>query len=424
MNKDCVFTIVAKNYIGLGEILGKTLHKHNPEVDFRIFVADEFDESIELPDNVIIARNVLTYTPEEWRDMTFKYDLTEFCTSIKPAAFRLLFNQGYERVIYFDPDIYVFSSIDEILSHLRCKYCVLTPQVDGVHMRYAGEHPEWLMNTNGICNLGFGAFSKSDKTLAIMDWWTERLRDQAFNERSLGQFTDQKWMDWMQGFIDTDHLHIMRNLGMNLAPWNFFERKIEKGDDGYFYVSFRAEDSGEQRHDRLVFVHYSGYDYNLLKQGIVRHKRIDLNHYKDLEEAINSYGQAIKAEAATFDQFIDRSYSYGHFDNGDAITIFHRRLYHGLPLEQRATINPFATGNGTFHDQLRRNGLIDATAGISVGKKDIKDMAGKKRMLNRLFKMLFKLMGYKRYVPFTRSLYFYVMPEEHTFLIDHKKIIK
>jgi hypothetical protein len=43
--KNCVFTIVAKNYIGLAQILEESLKDKNPDVDFFIFVADEFSDT-------------------------------------------------------------------------------------------------------------------------------------------------------------------------------------------------------------------------------------------------------------------------------------------------------------------------------------------------------------------------------------------
>ncbi|MBQ4013138.1 MAG: hypothetical protein II607_04395, partial [Bacteroidales bacterium] len=86
MEKKAAFTIVAKNYIGLATILGESLKRHDPDVDFRIFVADEkAAEMPKLPGEVVFARDVLGYTEDEWTDMSFKYDLTAFCTSIKPA---------------------------------------------------------------------------------------------------------------------------------------------------------------------------------------------------------------------------------------------------------------------------------------------------------------------------------------------------
>ena len=90
--KKCSFTIVAKNYIGLGLILEQSLMKfHKSDLDFYIFVADEIDiEKIQIPENVIPVRNISDYTETEWTDMSFKYDLTEFCTSIKPFCFQYL----------------------------------------------------------------------------------------------------------------------------------------------------------------------------------------------------------------------------------------------------------------------------------------------------------------------------------------------
>lgn len=424
MNKNqvCAFTIVAKNYIGLGKILEKTLKKHNSNIDFWIIVADEFSSQISVPENVIVAKESLSYSDFEWRDMSFKYNLTEFCTAIKPASFKLLFEKGYSKILYFDPDIYVFSSLSEIITTLDKSNFVMTPHIAGVHLLYGGEHPEWHMNVNGIFNLGFLGVSRSDKSIAIIDWWTERLKDQCFCERTKGQFTDQKWMDWIPGFVDSENLKILRNLGMNLAPWNFFERKIDKGADGKYYVSFRDEDSREKRRDELVFVHYSGYDYSKLKNGIVEHKRLRENVSSDIQAALNEYGSEIKENAALFDSFIAQSYSYNQYSNGDLINEFHRRLYHGLDSKKREFINPFDVGQGTFYSQLKRNGLINKSVPAALTKKNVEGIESKKRWLNKFFKIIYGIVGYKRYVQFVKSMRFYSLPEMHTFLIDQSKL--
>ncbi len=87
--KECAFTIVAKNYIGLAQILGQSLQRQNPAIDFRIYVADEMtDGNATLPPNVVIAKTALKdLSDSQWTDMAFKYDLTEFCTAIKPFCF-------------------------------------------------------------------------------------------------------------------------------------------------------------------------------------------------------------------------------------------------------------------------------------------------------------------------------------------------
>ena len=416
--KQCAFTIVAKNYIGLGQILGQSLHRHNPEIDFQIFVSDEFKAKPDnLPQNVIIAKSVLRQlSEEEWTDMAFKYDLTEFCTSIKPFCFEYLFSLGYEKAYYFDPDIYVFSSIESISQSLDSHSVALTPQIAGIHANYTGEHPEWAMNVNGIFNLGFCGIRNNDWGNRVVQWWKERLRDQAFADRSVGQFTDQKWMDWMPGFLG-DQLKVLQSLGMNLAPWNYFERKVCTDKDGHICVSYRTEDM-PQRNDRLVFVHFAGYDYAKLKKGIVSQKRIeDLKEYDDLAIINNIYRDAIIDSAATFDSFIDQPYSYATYDNGVPIAAFHRRLYHGMG---KLSVSPFSTEKGSFYALIQKKGMIINEKIDNVSRRNIGNLESKHKMLSYLYKGLYLLMGYKRYVMFLKSLYFYCRPEMHTFLIKKK----
>lgn len=414
--RECAFTIVAKNYIGLGQILGKSLKEHSPKVDFLIFVADEPAAGTPaLPAEVVVARQAITgISPSQWRDMSFKYDLTEFCTAIKPFCFKHVLGLGYDKAYYFDPDIYVFSDIKPISEALDRHTMALTPQVLGIHPHYTGEHPEWAMNVNGIFNLGFCGISNNDEAQRLLSWWGERLIDQAFTDRSVGQFTDQKWMDWVPAFLGS-RLCVLQSLGMNMAPWNYFERKLHRGPDGALRVMWRTNDMPAQD-DPLVFVHFAGYDYAKLKQGIVARKRIeDLAEYDDLAVMNTIYRDAIVANAQMFDSFILQPYTYGTFNDGTPIAAFHRRLYHGLA---PTPADPFATGKGTFHEMLRKRGMLIQENIDHASRRNIADMGRKKQALSLLYRMLYRLMGYKRYVMFLKSLYFYCRPEMHTFLID------
>ena len=55
MEKLCVFTIVAKNYIGLAELLGKSLHAMNPNIVFNIVVADKFEDNPKCLPSILIV---------------------------------------------------------------------------------------------------------------------------------------------------------------------------------------------------------------------------------------------------------------------------------------------------------------------------------------------------------------------------------
>lgn len=422
-NTTAIFTIVAKNYIGLATILGKSITRFHDDIDFYIFVADELSSTNNVEPNVIEVRQLGLYSKKEWTDMAFKYDLTEFCTSVKPACFEYVFSQGYQKGYYFDPDIYAFSPITELIEALDNHEMVLTPQIGFVHVTYAGEHPEWAMNVNGIFNLGFCGIRNSEKGRTIVAWWKQRLKDNAFADRAVGNFTDQKWMDWMPAFLG-EKLYVSHSLGTNMAPWNYFEREIIKKEDGHLYVKDRIGDDAT-RCDRLVFIHFAGYDYTKMKQGIIERKRIEnLADYDDLALATEIYRDEIVAEKKTFDRFITEPYTYNSYDNGDTIQSFHRRLYHGFSgigtntkLKNNPFENPFSTANGTFHAMISKRGMIVKEQLDKLTQRNLQGIDKKRRMIACLFGFLYRLMGYKRYVLFVKSLYNYCRPEWHGFLI-------
>ena len=416
MNKNCVFTIVAKNYIGLGLILGRSIQKHNHNIDFYIMVADEFaDSNVVLPDNVLIGKEVLGISSSKWVNMSFKYDLTEFCTSIKPFSFRYFLEKGYDNVIYFDPDIYTFSSLDGIFNLLSNKSVLLVPHIADIHVNYKGELSEWEVMSNGIYNLGFCAMRNTSESKEIVDWWCLRLSDCCFADRAKGFFTDQKWMDWLPALLG-EQVVISRNLGLNMAPWNFFERKIVKRNEKY-YVCHREGDNNTS--DLLVFIHFAGYDYTAFKNGKIKRKRIEgLLDYEDLLDVQSEYRDAIVENKEMFDSFIQQSYSYNSFNNGDEISFFHRRLYNGLIENGEIINNPFSVDKGSFYYRLKKSGMILKKSGIdNLNARNISNMAGKRRIIALLFRILYCLAGYRRYSLFIRGLIDYHRPENHIFLI-------
>ena len=420
MKKNAIFTIVAKNYIGLAQILGKSVKKHHSDVDFFIFVADETNQlDIKQIDGILFAKHILMYNESEWIDMSFKYDITEFCTSIKPACFQYFISCKYEKIVYLDPDVFVFSSMQPIFDILDKYDMALTPQICGIHKFYNGEHPEWAMNVNGIFNLGFCAVKNSVLIQNVVEWWRIRLVDNCFADRSAGNFTDQKWMDWMPAILGNNHLFVCSHLGMNVAPWNFFEREIFK-KESKLYVRYRDKNDvkGEVP---LIFFHFAGYDYSKLINGIIHRKRLEnLSNYPDMMLAINIYKDALVENKDLFNCYLKERYSYGNFNNGDRIDRFHRRLYHGYCKQYGYIDNPFSTSRGSFYDLIKKNGMVGNGNVDTLSKNNLPSLKRKRSYIAFLFRFLYNIIGYKRYVLFVKSLYDYCRPEWHVFLIKNK----
>lgn len=422
MNTKCAFTIVAKNYIGLAMILGSSLKRHDRDVDFRIFVADEkSDDMPEVPGEVLFAKEVLAYTPAEWTDMSFKYDLTTFCTSIKPACFKYLITLGYEKLVYLDPDIFVFNSMSGIYNLLDEHSILLVPHIAGVHLDFKGEHSEETVLWEGTFNLGFCAIHADADSGRMLDWWEDRLKTQCFADITGSLFYDQKWMVLVPGFFDEKAVHVVRDLGVNMAPWNFFERKVQKGDDGSWRVGWR---DGSGTADPLVFIHFAGYDYRALSEGKVERLRLYLKEYDDISEVLSEYQDVLVAGKEDLCRFLNLTYTYNYYDNGDEVEKYHRKLYDGLIKQGRRIEHPFSASQGSYWAALKRHGMISKRQ-VKVDKYSdatYPTYSRDKSLMNRMFKWAFRILGYDRFNLFTRALHNYAKPDHHFFLLENDRI--
>ena len=71
---NCAFTICAKNYLAQALTLRESFLKHNPSLNFFIFLADKID-GVEDVDGVVALDK--SWIPD-WVNMAFKYDVIEF----------------------------------------------------------------------------------------------------------------------------------------------------------------------------------------------------------------------------------------------------------------------------------------------------------------------------------------------------------
>lgn len=424
MNRNCVFTICAKNYIGLAQALEKSVYKHNDNIDFYIVVADEFDrKNLVVANNVIMAKETLAIDSQLWTNMAFKYNLTEFCTCIKPFSIEYFFKKGYDTVCYMDPDTYLFNDFGYVYAKLEKFLVVTAPHITIPDYPYSGDLPDRSFLFNGISNLGFGAFKNHPKILNLMKWWEDRLSKLCFGEMLWAVCTDQKWTDFFPAFLNYNEILFSNNLGLNLAPWNYYERKVIKENDGYYVVS---RSGANDRKDKLIFCHFAGYNYReMAMTGVVNNQnrmRIsNLKYYEDIEPLVNEYVDYIYANRDLFNKYLNLPYTYNFFENGIRIDKLHRRLYNGITTYFSYKGNPFDTSNGSFYKLLKKKNMLGANNDkIKVDSIDEKNMEGFERKLKLLYKLLrifYKIIGYRNYVLFLQFIRRLSLYDLNTFLL-------
>jgi hypothetical protein len=417
---NCAFTICAKNYIGLAKILEQSIKDVNPEISFFIFVADEFDETVILSDNIIIARRALNIIDKTWERMAFQYNLTEFCTAIKPFCFQWIYDHSAaEKVIYFDPDIYIFNSLDYIYDSLDEYKIILTPHILTMQTEYSGDMEEKSFLNSGLFNLGFIALMRDLCVYKLLAWWQNRLFKQCFIDSLNYYFYDQKWMEFIPIFFSNNTYLSSKHLGLNLAPWNFFERKVFLRNDT-LYVRNRIHDNDTKIYP-LIFVHYSGYNYKeLLARNNIEHKHgVYAEKYDDIASILNKYREILDNNKDVFNQFIKYTYSYNYYKNGALIAPYHRRLYFALVEKGEQWENPFSVDS--IYKLFSKKGLIQrktSQIGLNINRNNIPTK--KLFIINIIFKCIYKFLGARNYFLLMNMLKYYSRTEVQIHLLDKK----
>jgi glycosyltransferase involved in cell wall biosynthesis len=240
-----VFTIVSKNYLHYAINLMRSVRKHLPDARRVVALCDR-SEGLDLTDLPFEVIELESLEIPNLDRLLYQYSILELNTAIKPFVFSHLFAASPSKVIYFDPDIQLFSSGEELLNQLDHHDVILTPHL--TDFLEDDRHPSDLaILQSGTYNLGFLGLRRSDTATRLLKWWQNKLLRDCVVDIPRGLFTDQKWMDLIPGIFD--RVHIERHPGWNVAYWNLPHREIIERDNE-FLVNGHA----------LFFFHFSGYN--------------------------------------------------------------------------------------------------------------------------------------------------------------------
>jgi hypothetical protein len=325
-----------------------------------------------------------------FHQLAMKYDIIEFSTSLKPyLTLRLL--EKYERVIFFDPDICLYSSPLPILRDLDEHSILLTPHYTTPQSSDPSESDLGMMKF-GSFNLGFFAVKRDKHSQVFLEWWSERCIAFSFMEAQFGLSTDQKWVAIAPCLFRG--ICVSFNLGYNMAPWNSYERRAAKDAKGQYVVN------GEFP---LVFFHYSNFvgdDPQYLKKRAIVERG---THRTDLLEL----GMAYKAKLEEKTSLVPHvPYSYDYFSGGDYISPTLRRAYASI-LPELPPHDPFDS-TGTFFKFAKKNSLLsrDRSPYKRSGMADLKQNQGYLRGIYCAMRVALRILGPNRFYNFSRFLVF------------------
>ncbi len=306
-------TIAARNYLAMARTLARSFLACNPNSRFSVLVVDALPGEIPGADGFeVVTPDELGLDPAEFRRMALLYDVTELSTALKPWALELLLDRGAEVAVYLDPDIYVYSALDEVEQAARDSGILLTPHTVSPMRRDNLRPSEADIMGAGVYNLGFIAVNKDARDM--LRWWQERLRRDSISAPERMLFTDQRWIDLVPGYFDHG---VLRDPGYNVAYWNLDSRPVERAGAGY-RVAGRP----------LRFFHFSGYRLEtpwILSKYVADRPRVLLSEHPTVRQLCDEYAAALTEEG--FGRSIGTPYRFGRLNDGTAVTPMMRRAY-------------------------------------------------------------------------------------------------
>lgn len=326
MGKTVAFTSAALNYLPKVRKLCSSIKRFHPEFEVVLALADQRSDTVDLReepiDRVIALEEIGIPDRLRW---TFFHSIVELATAIKPFVLvETLKRPDVDRVIYFDPDMVLFSRLDDMLEQLDQSSIVLTPHLTTPESTLeAIRDNEIAALKHGVYNLGFLGVRQVPEGRRFAQWWADRIYHFCVADIPNGLFTDQRWIDLAPAFFDG--VGILKSPRFNVATWNLSQRQLA----GSRFAGFRVDD------EPLGFYHFTGFDSGA--HQIMATKNAPDN--AAVQSLVDWY-----SEEARFDHdepVAKVPWAYGRYSDGTAIPLEHRRIYRSRPDLQQAFDDPF-----------------------------------------------------------------------------------
>lgn len=336
------YTSITSNYLPKARVLARSVKRHDPDAVFHLLLSDTpppgWNLAEEPFDTVLGLDDLGIENVNAW---AFKHALVEMCTAVKgPGAVEIVRRHKPDKLVYFDPDIVVFGSLDGLSRELDAYSVLLTPHLTDPETTPAGVlDNEVSALKHGIYNLGFVGFRCDGEGLRCMQWWSQRLLEHCRDDIPAGLFTDQRWADHIPAMFEG--VRILRDPVYNVATWNLSNRRATGSAPDDLLINGQP----------LVFYHFSGFDSGAQETmlGVYGKESPQLTVLRRWYIAeCEREGQSTLGKLPCI---------YGRYDNGESIQKMHRLLYRDRQDVQRAFPDPFSTKdiNRSYLDWYKAN---------------------------------------------------------------------
>ncbi len=224
-------TLFDRKYLLRGLAMYESLKKHSNNFHLYIFAFDNISESIlkklNLEHCTIIS--LKEFEDEELLKLKKLRSVAEYCWTCTPSTIKYAIERfKLKSCTYLDADVYFFSDPKVLMDEMGDNSVLITEH------RYTPEYDQSA--TSGIYCVQFITFNNNKKGMEVLNWWRDACNNWCYAKFEEGKFGDQKYLDdWTKRF---DCVHVLKNLGGGIAPWNVQQYDIKNIDFDIIFYHF------------------------------------------------------------------------------------------------------------------------------------------------------------------------------------------
>lgn len=354
--KWAITTVVTRNYLHFARAMAASVRRVHPEVPVVVCLVDELPPGLPVENEFQILPAASLGIPW-WQRFLFQYTPFELTCALKSYVLAHQLRQGsFDRMLYLDGDISVYSSLESLIAELDQASILLTPQLAAPRSVAALDRWEADILDSGAYNGGFIGVKNSVSGLQMLDWWQTRVSKHC---KLNVNFVDQGWLNAVPALFDG--VQIERGAALNLTPQNLHNRSLTRNAAGQPTVDGQP----------LAFFHFVGIDPGQSDRLSKTSRRLLAEEAPVVQELYHAYIRELHAHG--MDQCRAWGYQYATLSDGTPIPEIWREL---IRLEHPAFAgveNPFAIPAKEFQ-KIARNEKIK----LAVGKirRGLKQIAG------------------------------------------------
>jgi len=158
-------TIIACNYLPFARVLSDSFLAHHPGGSFTVLLIDDEQHRFDPGDDTVDWRRLrdVGLEPAEIQRLAGIYDVTELATAVKPLLLRRLLDEGRNAVVYLDPDIRIYDSLEDVARLATQHGIVLTPHTMRPFPKDERQIDGFFVLAAGVYNLGFIGVGESSR---------------------------------------------------------------------------------------------------------------------------------------------------------------------------------------------------------------------------------------------------------------------